>query len=127
MVSSPVSAMPRRLSRAALALFGALLLADLGTSLFLIDDGLFFGRPLPPFGALTHPKQVPQLAKMLSEPRGTWTFDAELGWTWRPSCRSEEPGAAPGSPPLVEYVTNALGARGPHEYERVPPSGKRRV
>ena len=109
--------MRSKLLRAALALGGALVLADVLVSLLLIDEGLFLGRPLPPFGALTHPKQVPQLAKMQAEPRGTWTFDAELGWTWRPSCRSEE----------GVYVTNALGARGPREYGPRPAPGKRRV
>jgi hypothetical protein len=92
-------------------------LADLAVSAFVIQDGLFFGRPLPPFGALTHPKQAATLAKMEQEPRGTWTFDAELGWTWRPASVSED----------GLYSTNALGARGPREYGPQPASGKRRV
>ncbi|HEX6884005.1 MAG TPA: hypothetical protein VF530_11535 [Planctomycetota bacterium] len=109
--------MPSKLPRAALALLGALVLADVATSLLLIQDGLFFGRPLPPFGAITHPRQEAQVAKMVQEPRGTWAFDVELGWTWRRSALSEE----------GVYVTNALGARGPREYAPLPPQGVRRI
>jgi hypothetical protein len=103
-------------SRVALALVLALVLADLGTTL-AIRDGLFFGRPLPPFGALTHPKQRESLERLESARRSTWIFDAELGWTWRASSASED----------GLYAINALGARGPREYGRAPASGKRRV
>jgi hypothetical protein len=108
---------PRKPLRIALALCLAGVLADLCTSLFLIHDGLFFGRPLPPFGALTHPKQRETLAKMGAESQGTWVFDRELGWTWRPSSAAED----------GLYAINALGARGPREYERAPAPGKRRM
>lgn len=107
----------KRPLRIALALFLAGLLADLSTSLFLIHDGLFFGRPLPPFGALTHPKQRETLAKMAAESHGTWIFDRELGWSWRASSVSED----------GLYAINALEARGPREYERQPAPGKRRL
>src|SRR6185503_14715160 len=103
--------------RIALALCLAGCLADLATSLFLIHDGLFFGRPLPPFGALTHPKQRETLAKMAAEVHGTWVFDRELGWAWRASSVSED----------GLYAINALEARGPHEYGREPGAGKRRL
>jgi hypothetical protein len=106
-----------KLLRAVLALCGALLVTDGLVSLLVIDEGLFLDRPLPPFGALTHPKQAAQLVKMRAEPRGTWAFDAELGWTWRTSARSED----------GLYVTNALGARGPREYGPQPAPGRRRV
>jgi hypothetical protein len=103
--------------RIALALFVAGVLADVCTSLFLIHDGLFFGRPLPPFGPLTHPKQRDTLAKMGAESHGTWVFDRELGWTWRHSSISED----------GLYAINALGARGPREYGLEPPGGVRRI
>jgi hypothetical protein len=57
--------------RIVLALLLAGFLADVCTSVFLIRDGLFFGRPLPPFGPLTHPRQVETLAKMTSQTQGT--------------------------------------------------------
>lgn len=107
----------RKLKRIALALFLAVLAADLGTSLFLIRDGVFLDRPLPPFGALTYPNQRATLEKMAAEPRGNWVFDRELGWNWRPSSVSED----------GLYATNALGARGPREYGPAPAPGKRRV
>jgi lysophospholipase L1-like esterase len=103
--------------RIALALLLAGVLADVCTSLFLIRDDLFFGRPLPPFGALTHPRQRETLAKMASQANGTWVFDPELGWTWRPASASED----------GLYAINALGARGPREYGRQPAAGKRRI
>jgi hypothetical protein len=107
----------RKLLRGTLALCLALVAADAFLSLVLIRDGLFFGRPLPPFGALTHPKQAATLDKMVAEPRGTWTFDRELGWTWRASSATED----------GVYSIGALGARGPREYGRAPEPGTRRV
>lgn len=117
MVSSRRPLTAKKLARIALVLCLAALLADASTSLFLIQDGLLFDRPLPPFGALTHPKQVATLEKMVAEPIGTWTFDPELGWNWRPSAASDD----------GLYATDALGARGPREYERAPPAGHQRV
>jgi len=107
----------RKLPRIALALGLACVLADAGTSLVLIRDGMFFGRPLPPFGAVTHPKQRVTLEKMAAEPEGTWTFDPELGWTWRNSSTNGD----------GVYEIDALGARGPREYGARPAPGKRRV
>ncbi len=107
----------RKLKRIFLALGLAVLAADLGTSLFLIRDGVFLERPLPPFGALTHPNQLVTLEKMGAEPTGNWVFDRELGWTWRASRVSED----------GLYATNALGARGPREYGPAPAAGTRRV
>lgn len=106
-----------KLARAVLALCIAVVLADLCTTLFLIHDGVLFDRPLPPFGPVTHPKQLASLERMEAEPRGTATFDRELGWTWRPASVSED----------GLYTIDALGARGPREYERAPAPDKRRV
>jgi hypothetical protein len=99
----------------ALALGAALVAADFAGTLLLSRSGLLFGRPMPPFGALTHPDQKVTVERMLSEPQTTAAFDPELGWTWRPS-------TAEGLD-----VINALGARGPREYERQPAAGKRRI
>ena len=107
----------KKLLRRALALLLAGVVADVCTSLFLIQDGMLFGRPLPPFGALTHPRQRETLVKMAAEVHGTWAFDSELGWTWRSSSASED----------GLYAINALGARGPREYGREPAPGKLRI
>jgi len=103
--------------RGALALCLSVVLADVAGSLFLIRDGMFLDRPLPPFGALTHPRQREKLASVLEAPRDTGVFDPELGWTWRPSTAS----------PDGLSCIDALGARGPREYETRPPAGTRRI
>jgi len=108
----------RKLTRNLLLLVGTIALTDLGTSLFLIQDGLFLGRrPLPPFGPLTNPKQRVNLEKMTQAQVHSWIFDAGLGWTWRPSSASED----------GLFQINALGARGPREYGLRPAPGKRRM
>jgi len=106
-----------KISKVILALSAALLLADLAGTLLLGRDGLLRGRPLPPFGAITHPDQRATVARMREEPTGTAAFDAELGWTWRPSTHDEAG--------LAEI--NALGARGPREYAAEPPPGVLRL
>jgi hypothetical protein len=95
----------------------ALGLSDLAVSGLWLRDGVFLGRPLPPFGVFPHPKQREIAERMGEEPRGPWAFDAELGWTWRPSAASGDG--------LMR--TNALGGRGPREYASEPPAGKRRA
>jgi hypothetical protein len=108
---------PRKLLRIALALGLALLAVDAALSLSVLRDGIFLARPLPPFGALTHPNQLPTLEKMGAGQSGNWIFDRELGWTWRASSTSAD----------GLFVVNALGARGPREYAPTPAPGKRRV
>lgn len=106
---------PRRAARALLAFLGSLLLLDLGISLLAVHDGLFLGRPLPPFGATPHPHQRAWLASERARAGGeapsdtTGTFDAELGWTLRPGSRARD------------ETVGALGARGPREYARAKP------
>lgn len=100
-----------------LILLAGFVLCDLAGSLYLGRYGLLFGRPMPPFGALTHPDQEETVAHMLSEPQGSAVFDADLGWTWRPSSKAPDG--------LSEI--DALGARGPREYGPTPAPGKRRV
>jgi len=98
-----------------LALLAALLTCDLAGSLLLGRDGLLFGRPIPPFGALTHPDQRATVERMREEPQGTAEFDPLLGWDWRPSSLDGQ------------NQINALGARGPREYGPEPAPGKRRL
>jgi len=102
---------------AVLALLGTLVVADLLVSAFLIRDDMFLGQPLPPFAGRTHPRQDPWLQGLDDEERGIGTFDPELGWTWRPSSRT----------PDGTFTINALGARGPREYERTPPGDTTRL
>jgi len=106
----------RRLLRIGLALAISATLCDVLVSLFLVHDGMFLGRPLPPFGAITHPQQRERLAGD-EAPSGIGQFDAELGWTVRPSSVSDD----------GLFVIDALGARGPREYGALPAPGKRRV
>ena len=107
----------RRLPRALLALVLSLVLLDLALTGLAIEDDLFLGVPLPPYGALTHPAQtrwVEALAQEESE--GNGRFDAELGWTWKHSSADDE-----------GVTIGALGARGPREYAARKPAGTTRV
>ena len=109
----------RVVGRVALALV-ALAAADLGIGLLLVRDGLFRGRPLPPFGATTHPRQRVWLERERTDPGarvGPGTFDTELGWTHRGGYRSAD----------GLFSTGALGARGPAEYGPTPPEGVLRI
>ena len=106
-----------------LALGLGVVLVDLGLTLFAIRDGLFLGQPLPPFGAITHPRQRAWLDHAQREitgevpPSGPGRFDAELGWTTVASYRS----------PDGQIASNATGARGPREYADEAPAGTLRV
>jgi len=115
---SPSSLSRKRKLPAVLALLLSLALADVLVSLLLIRDGMFMGHPLPPFAAITHPRQSAWVEGLASEEeRGIGAFDPELGWTWRPSSRTED----------GEFTINALGARGPREYERERPGDVTRL
>jgi len=107
----------QRIARIALALVLSVVAADVAISLFLIDEGVFMGHPLPPFAALTHPKQHGKLDSMDEAPKGIGVFDVELGWTWAPSTASTD----------GPFAIDALGARGPREYGFRPMPGKRRM
>ncbi|MCI0589491.1 MAG: hypothetical protein L0323_21970 [Planctomycetes bacterium] len=113
---------PRVLARALIAA-SAVLLLDIALSLLAIRDGMFLGRPLPPFGAITHPVQRDSLAHLRNslasaeEPTGPTVFDPDLGWTNRPT---------PAGDPSLERI-NSLGARGAREYPLARPAGTTRV
>ena len=90
---------------------------DACVSLFVLRDGMLAGIPLPPFSSITHPKQrlwIAELGKEKTESIGR--FDAELGWTWRPSAIDSN-----------GVTINALGARGPREYAKEKPAGTTRA
>ncbi|MBI5362619.1 MAG: SGNH/GDSL hydrolase family protein [Planctomycetes bacterium] len=107
----------RRGLRALLALFVGLVAVDLGLTAWIGSDGLLLGHPLPPFGAITHPRQRAWLAELRAEPRGTGAFDAELGWTVLADATSLDGKAR----------TNSIGARGPREYALANPASVTRV
>lgn len=100
------------------ALLVSVVLCDVVISLAAIRDGMLAGVPLPPFGAITHPKQVVWMEGLEHEvPGGLGRFDAELGWSWRPGGSAEE----------GKYVANSRGARGRQEFELVPDPARRRI
>ena len=85
-----------------------------------LRDGLFRDRPLPPFGAITHPHQRTWLeppTDSAQADRGQGRFDADLGWS----------NHAPYSSPDGTITVNTIGARGPLEYSAAPADGTRRV
>ena len=111
----------RRLLAWALGL-GVLCALDALVCATWMRGGQFRGRPLPPFGAVTHPGQRVWLAQQ--EPasgerddRGPGRFDAELGWSNIESYAS----------PDGSVTVDSIGARGPREYPPAPAAGTLRV
>ena len=108
--------LPRLVRNVALVALGLLALDVLFAFAFL-GDGLLAGLPVPPFDGITHPDQHAWVETLGGEDGpGNGRFDAELGWTWKPSSTSPE-----------GVTINALGARGPREYARERPSGRTRI
>lgn len=111
----------RRASLVAIATGLALLAADLALGRWAVRDGLLGDRPLPPFGALPHPRQrawlAAQRATLDQPPTGVGRFDPELGWR-------NEPGACEAG---GRRCFDAIGARGRGERAPGPPPGVRRV
>ena len=113
------------LSRRALLLLvstgACLLLADVAISLFLIEDGMYDGKPLPPFGAITHvPRQEHFLAsieKPADERSTIGGFHRDLGWTYFPNATNLSGDAH----------TNSLASRGQREYSALPDEGITRI
>jgi hypothetical protein len=97
--------------------FAGLLLAEIGARVFVIKDGCIGWRPLPPFGAVPHPRQRAWLDEHLEKIRGgapdSELFDAELGWTWI------RPGVAEAG---LDRAT-----RGPAHYAQPKPAGTLRI
>lgn len=111
---------PRSTSRSRrllLAVALGLVAVDVGLSAWIGTDGLLLGHPLPPHGAITHPRQRAWVEELRAEPRGVGTFDAELGWTVRASAASAD----------GKFRTNSIGARGTREYSVEKPAGVTRV
>lgn len=109
----------RSWKKALFAVALTLVLADVALTLVTRREGLLFGRPLPPFGAITHPRQREWIerarAEALDPARVTspGSFDRELGWTVRANYASAD----------GRVHTNTLAARGTREYPRAKPAG----
>lgn len=101
----------------------ALVASDVALSRWVIRNGQFRGRPLPPFAAVQTPQQRAWLERQEAEiagrvpPDPTGLYDSELGWTNRLSSRSAD----------GRVSFNTLGARGTREYARQRPSGAQRI
>ncbi len=116
---------PGKLSlRTIVAVLATALLLDLVLGMSMLRDGSFRGRPLPPFDAVTHPRQRAWverqralLATSTPTEEGAGAFDAELGWTLRPD--HFDPDGVAG--------TNSSAARGRREYAATEPDGTLRV
>lgn len=99
------------------------LLFELALSVFILDEGRLGDRPLPPFGAMPHPRQVAWLQQMQREldagveRQGPGVFDSELGWTNTPFASDEND---------VQCITS-IGARGRREYAPKIPADKLRI
>ena len=111
----------RRLLLSAALLGAAFVAADAGVSLLLLSDGTFRGRRLEPYTASLSAEQRANVAQVRSAllaraPGEPDAFDAELGWTNRPSA---------GGPRHEGF--DSLGARGNREYEPRPPAGVLRI
>lgn len=102
----------KRRTRIALVLAVATITLEVGLRVTIRDD-TFLDQPLPPFGAITHPRQRAWLEAKQSGALGVTRFDAELGWTARAGF--QDPGGA--------ETINSIGARGAREYADDPPSG----
>lgn len=109
----------RSWKKALLAVVLTLAIADVALTIATRSDGLLVGRPLPPFGAITHPRQREWLERARAEAldpahaTSPGAFDRELGWTVRPNFASAD----------GRVHTNALAARGTREYPRVKAAG----
>ena len=99
----------------------ALVGADLALGRWLVADGRLWERPLPPFGALPHPRQrtwlEEQLATLDQPASGVGRFDPELGWR-------NEPGTCEAG---GRRCFDSLGARGRGERAARPEPAFRRI
>lgn len=114
----------RTLVKLALSLLGAVVAADVALTVFVIPDGVYVWRPLPPFGACFTEAQREWLAQQREELRtgaapGTMRFDRELGWVPVENSHAGRPGL------LLTY--DALGARTERPHAAEPAPGAVRV
>jgi hypothetical protein len=110
--------------------FGSLLcavtvLTDLALTRFVIPDGVYLWKPLPPFSACMTDAQKAWLERQLAEfergvEEGLTRFDRELGW-----CPVAGRGTPVGVAPSYHY--NSIGARSLREYSPAPPAGVARL
>ncbi len=111
----------RRIAFLGIGLILAVASAEVLVASFLVSDGRYGERPLPPYGAINTPWQkelFTRRSRLWTEGKadqGYTVFDPDLGWTLFPS-RESEGGR-----------TNALAARGPREYPAEPEAGVSRI
>lgn len=103
-------------------LLATLVAVDWALNRFALQDGVFMGRPVPPYANAGDPRFAhwirrleESLARGDSAP-GTSRYDRELGWSRRPN-----------SQPDADHSSNSIGARGQREYAPQPPDGVLRV
>lgn len=106
------------LVKLALASFAALCLTDVALTTWVIPDGVYVWRPLPPFGACTTSAQREWLDRQTrelaaNEEPGPTRFDAELGWVPIAGARVITSDGL-----LTAY--NSIGARSQREYTERP-------
>src|SRR5688572_8213279 len=111
----------KTLGRLGLALCATLLLTDVALTRFVIPDGVFGWRALPPFSACMTASQKAWLARELEEEargveEGTSSFHRDLGW-----CPVAGRATTPGIEPSYSY--NAIGARARRDYAPQPGAG----
>ena len=100
-----------------------LVLADLGLTFVVFEEGRLGDRPLAPFGALPHPRQHAWLERQERELEsgaaraGGGIFDAELGWTNTPFAPDRDDA----------LCFSSRGARGRREYAAETPEGVTRI
>lgn len=113
----------KRLRLLSLSAVIAFVLADLALTFFVFEEGRFGDRPLPPFGAMPHPRQRGWLEYVQREldngvqRQGAGVFDRELGWTNSPFAPNRE----------NAFCISSGGARGRREYTATIPDGVTRV
>ncbi|MHC5064983.1 MAG: hypothetical protein ACYTG5_13535 [Planctomycetota bacterium] len=117
------SSLRRRLGLLFASLLLAAIIVELMVAGFLVSDGRYGERPLPPYDAINTPWQ----AELFTRRSQAWTdgksgegyatFSANLGWTLLPSRQSDD----------GREHSNALAARGPREYAIEAPEGITRI
>jgi len=116
-----MSPLRRRLLTLLVSATAAIVFVDVLISALFIQDGMFAGKPLPPFGAITHVERQAEFLASLERPReernSIGGFDRDLGWTYFPNARNTDGSAH----------TNSLASRGKREYTARPGKGITRV
>ena len=104
----------RRILTLLISLTAGVVLLDVAISALFIKDGMYVGKPLPPYGAITHvPRQTEFLAALdrpAEERSSIGGFDRDLGWTYFPNAKNKDASAH----------TNSIASRGERDYPPLP-------